>query len=72
MTCQPASTSPMRRASGTRAPSRKTSLKAAPPVSCRMGRTSIPGWSMSMRNTVSPRLVREAGSVRASSMPTLL
>src|SRR5690606_14501063 len=42
-TCQPTSTSPSRFSSGTRTPSRNTSLKSAPPVICRNGRTSTPG-----------------------------
>ena len=46
-TAQPLLSPPIMFASGTRAPSRKTSLNIARPVISRSGRISTPGWSIS-------------------------
>ena len=54
-TVHPWSTSPRRISSGTRTSVKNTSLKEAPPVICRNGRTSTPGAFMSTRNIVRPR-----------------
>ena len=53
--------------SGTRAPSRNTSLKSMSPVRWRSGRTSTPGWCRSTRKYVMPLRFGASGSVRASS-----
>ena len=47
-TDQPSPSSPIWFAAGTRASVRNTSLKIARPVISRMGRTSMPGCSISM------------------------
>ena len=49
-----------------RAPSKNTSLNSAVPVSCRMGRTVMPGWSMGTSRYDSPAERRDPGSVLAS------
>ena len=49
-----------------RAPSKVTSLKLPPPDIIRIGRTSMPGWSMGTRSMVMPRCRSASGSVRAS------
>ena len=54
----------------TRASVRKTSAKCASPVIWRSGRTSMPGWSISMAKYVMPACLTASGSVRAISMPT--
>nr|WP_291411680.1 hypothetical protein [Actinophytocola sp.] len=68
-TRQPSPSSPSRSASGTAAPSRNTSQKLVPPVSCRIGRTSTPDCRMGTRNAVSPRCFGASGSVRTSARP---
>ena len=52
-----------------RAPVKYTSLNSASPVSWRSGRTSTPGWCMSMMKYVRPRCLGASGSVRVSSRP---
>jgi hypothetical protein len=47
-TFHPSPAAPIRSASGTRASVRKTSLNSASPVIWRSGRTSTPGWRMSI------------------------
>ena len=68
-TRQPPPGSPSRLASGTRAPSRKTSLNSAPPVTCLIGRTSTPGWRMGNQKNVSPWCLGTSQSERATSSP---
>ena len=71
-TCQPSFTFPSRWSSGTRTSVRNTSLKLAPPVIWRSGRTSTPGACMSIRNAVMPRCLGARGSVRQSTSPMSL
>ena len=68
-TAQPWPTSPMRWESGMRAPVKKISLNSASPVIWRSGRTSTPGWCMSMKKYVRPRCFGTSGSVRTRSSP---
>ena len=64
-TRQPSSTSPSTLATGTRTPSRKTSLKWESPVIWRSGRTVMPGVCMSTMSMVMPSRLGRAGSLRA-------
>ncbi len=64
---QPSPGAPTTRAASVRAPSKKTSLNSAVPVSCRIGRTVIPGWSIGTSRYDRPRARLEPGSVRAST-----
>ena len=66
---QPSPTSPTRIASGTVASVKNTSLNPEAPAMLRIGRTSTPGWCMSMMNAVRPLCFGASGSVRASSRP---
>jgi hypothetical protein len=68
-TSHPRPSGPIRCESGTRALSRNTSLNSASPLSWRSGRTSTPGWCMSIAKYVMPSRFGAAGSVRASSIP---
>ncbi len=47
------------------ASSKNTSLNSQVPVSCSMGRTVMPGWSMANRKNPSPLCPTDSGSVRA-------
>ena len=60
-TAQPLLRSPMMAASDTRASVRKTSLNSAWPVISRSGRTSTPGWCMSIANQVMPWCLGSSG-----------
>ncbi len=53
----------------TRASVMKTSQNSDEPVICFSGRTSTPGWRMSMRKHVMPLCLGTAGSVRARRRP---
>ena len=66
---QPSCTSPSRLASGTRAPSRNTSLNSAPPVTWWIGRTSTPFCRIGNQKNVMPRCLGTSQSERATSMP---
>ncbi len=55
--------------SGTRASLMNTSLNMAWPVISTRGRTSMPGWCMSMANQVMPWCFGTSTLVRAMSMP---
>ncbi len=68
-TAQPWLRSPITAESGTRASVRNTSLNIAWPVISLSGRTSMPGWCISMANHVMPWCFGESGAVRAMSMP---
>ena len=68
-TAHPLSISPITSAWETRASVKNTSLKVAPPVISLSGRTSTPGWSMSMTKKVMPWCLGASGSVRARRMP---
>ena len=68
-TGHPSPTSPMRLPAGTRAEVKNTSLKMARPVISRIGRTSMPGWSMSMTKYERPWCLGSDGLVRAMRMP---
>ena len=68
-TFQPSPTSPMRMSSPTRTPVRNTSLNEAPPVICRIGRTSSPGASSGTMNAVIPACLGTSGSVRQMANP---
>jgi hypothetical protein len=64
-TDQPSSTVPTTFAFGVRASVKKTSLNSASPVISRIGRTSMPGWSMGTRRNVMPLCFGADGFVRA-------
>jgi hypothetical protein len=68
-TRQPSFSSPTRLETGTRTPSRKTSLNSVEPVIVRIGRTSMPGASIGRMSQVMPRCFGASGSVRTSSSP---
>jgi hypothetical protein len=68
-TVQPCSTSPITFACGTRASLKNTSLKVAPPVISFSGRTSMPGWCMSITKYVIPACLGTSTFVRAMRMP---
>ena len=63
-TRQPSWTSPRTLDTGTRTPSRNTSLKWASPVIWRNGRTVMPGECMSTMSIVIPSRLGRAGSLR--------
>ena len=71
-TVQPWLTSPSRWSSGTRTSVKKTSLKVAPPVIWRSGRTSTPGAFMSTTKPVRPLCLGRSGSVRQMISPMSL
>ena len=68
-TAHPSPSPPIWFSAGTRASDKNTSLKIERPVISRMGRTSMPGWSISMTKYVSPACLGTDGSVRAIRMP---
>jgi len=68
-TCHPLPTGPSRWLSGTRTLVKNTSLKARSPLICLIGRISMPGLFMSMKNIVSPLCFGTFGSVRVTMMP---
>ena len=70
-TAHPPPTSPSTSSCSTRASVKKTSLKMARPVISRIGRTSMPGWCMSMTKYVRPRCLGTSESVRAIKIPNL-
>ena len=71
-TFQPLFTSPSRWSSRTRTSVKNTSLKLAPPVIWRNGRTSTPGARMSTMKPVRPLCLGRSGSVRAMISPMSL
>ena len=68
-TAHPWLTSPRRWSSGTRTSLKNTSLKDAPPVIWRSGRTSTPGARMSTMKPVRPWCFGWSASVRAMISP---
>ena len=68
-TAHPLLSPPTRASSATRQSVRNTSLNNARPVISRRGRTSMPGWCMSMANHEMPLCLGRSTSVRARSMP---
>ena len=68
-TFQPSPTAPSRSVSGIRTSVKKTSLNEAPPLICRIGRTSTPGASIGTRKAVSPACLATDESVRQISSP---
>ena len=50
-----------------RAPVKKTSLNSEPPVSCSIGRTSTPSWSIGTSRKERPWWRSEPGSVRQTT-----
>ncbi len=70
-TPHPAFTSPMRSESGTRTSVKNTSLKWAPPVSCRSGRTSMPGALHVEHEVGDPLVLGHVGIGAHEQHPTL-
>ena len=70
-TRQPLPRPPMTQASGTRTSVMNTSLNIARPVISLSGRTSMPGWSMSMTKNVMPSCLGTSTEVRAMRIPHL-
>ena len=68
-TFQPWPTPPSRCSSGMRRSVKNTSLKLEAPDIWWIGRTSMPGDFMSMKNAVMPACFGTLGSVRVSSSP---
>ena len=67
VTRQPSFSSPIRLATGTRTPSRKSSPNSVEPAIVFKGRKSIPGRSMGMANQVIPRWRESSSPVRTRS-----
>ena len=66
-TAHPPSTSPTMSSARARAPSKKTSLNSAVPVTCRIGRISMPSWSIGTRKKLMPLCLGASRFVRAST-----
>ena len=66
-TAQPPFSSPSIRSAGTTTSSKNTSANSCSPLIISIGRTSIPGVSMSTKNAVMPRCRESAGPVRVRS-----